>query len=376
LLNRINVERHQIWRRGLQLGDFVVTRNDAKRLAFKVEVRNGTDGHGVPTGFDAERLIILDVTVKDRDGKVIFRSGDRDPNGDVRDLHSAYVHAGKLPIDKYLFNLQSKFLTRNIRGGEQEAVLAVNHSPDPIPYIRPDTRAGILIGRPAGARKQAKILPPDGGRWAEYVVSRDQQNGAGPFEVNVKVVAQMVPVNLITAISADGFDYNLSPREVAKRVVHGHRVSPSKEDSARRGGALTIWDKTLRIDGKWETRSLKPSEAEIMAIPPAPFPVQVIDAAASGSDGDSVPAPDLPSEEDDASGESLLPEGPGLIEDPDAGESLLPGDDSGEDLLPGGEAMEDDGGGEDLLPGGDSEAETEAGGEDGGDGESLLPPEN
>ena len=372
LLNRINAERHQIWRRGLQLGDFVVTRNDSKRLAFKVRVRNGTDGHGVPTGFDAERLIILAVTVRDRNGKVIFRSGDRDPNGDVRDLHSNYVHAGKLPIDKYLFNLQSKFLTRNIRGGEQEAVLAVNHSPDPIPYIRPDTRAGILIGRPAGARKHAKVLPPDGGRWAEYVVSREQLTGVAPYEVNVKVVAQMVPVNLITAIAADGFDYNLSPREVAKRVVHGHRVSPSKEDSDRRGGALTIWDKTLLIDGTWETRSLKPTEAEIMAIPPEPFPVQEIDPEASGGIGEgSVPAPDLPSEEDDDSGESLLPEGPGLIEDPEGGESLLPGDDSGEDLLPGGEAMEDEGG-EELLPGGDPET----GDGDGEGGEDLLPPDN
>ena len=74
LLNRIDVERHQIWRRGLQLGDFVVSRNDANGLHFKIQVVNGTDGHGVPTGFDAERLIILDVTVTDRAGKVVIRS--------------------------------------------------------------------------------------------------------------------------------------------------------------------------------------------------------------------------------------------------------------------------------------------------------------
>ena len=206
----------------------------------------------MPTGFDAERLIALQVTVRDKKGKVIFQSGDRDPNGDVRDLHSSYVHAGKLPLDKYLFNLQSKFLTRNIRGGEQEQILAVNHSPDPLPYIRPDTRAGILVGRPAAARKQAKILPPSGGRWAEYAVSGKQLTGDAPYTVNVKLIAQMVPVNLIKAIGKYGFDYNMSPREVAKRVVWGHRVSPSKKDEDRRGGALTLWDETLVIDGKWE----------------------------------------------------------------------------------------------------------------------------
>jgi hypothetical protein len=178
-------------------------------------VNNGTDGHGVPTGFDAERLVALEVTVTDRTGKVIFLSGDRDPNGDVRDLHSAYVHAGKLPLDKYLFNLQSKFLTRNLRGGEQEAILSINHSPDPLPYIRPDTRPGVLVARPAGVRKQVRILPPDGGRWAEYVVSSKQLTGEGPYKVNIKLMAQMVPANLIQAISGVGFDYNLSPREVA-----------------------------------------------------------------------------------------------------------------------------------------------------------------
>ena len=84
----------------------------------------------------------------------------------MRDLHSAFVHhhakkAGddlakmkwkeelgldyqkedrQWRLDKYLFSLQSKFLTRNHRGGEREQVLAVNFSIDPLPYIRPDTR--------------------------------------------------------------------------------------------------------------------------------------------------------------------------------------------------------------------------------------------
>ena len=353
LLNRIDIERHQIWRRGLRLGDFVVTRNDAKQLAFKVHVLNGTDGHGVPTGFDAERLIFLEITVTDAKGKVVFRSGDRDPNGDVRDLHSAYVHAGKLPLDKYLFNLQSKFLTRNIRGGEQEQILAVNHSPDPLPYIRPDTRAGILVGRPAAARKHARVLPPAGGRWAEYKVTSEELSGNAPYKVNVKLIAQMVPVNLVKEIGKFGFDYNMSTREVAKRVVHGHRVSPSKADTDRRGGALTVWDRTVVIDGNWETRSLAPTEAEIMAKPVPPFPVQVIEEDDSDAGDEGEPEE---SEGENGEGESLLPEAPGLLDDPEEGESLLPGGDA------------EEGEGESLLPGAEEEPEEE-------EGESLLPAE-
>ena len=40
----------------------------------------------------------------------------------------------------------------------------------------------------------------------------------------------MVPVNLITEIKSVGFDYNMSPRDVADAIREGH---------------ITIWDKTI-----------------------------------------------------------------------------------------------------------------------------------
>jgi hypothetical protein len=298
LLNQISVERHQVLRRGFQLGKTEVTRDDSKGLDFRIQVKNGTDGHGVPTGFDAERLIYLDVKVKDAKGRVIYQSGDRDPNGDVRDLHSSYVHhnadksapylqqtawkdaAGlermaydtKWKEDKDLFNLQSKFITRNLRGGEREQVLAVNHSLDPLPYIRPDTRPGILVARPGAARKQARILAPNDSRWADYNVPAEALTGARPYTVEAKFISQMVPVNLIKTISIVGFDYNLSPKEVAKRVAFGHRVSPSQRDEDRRGGAMVLWDKKFVIDGNRTEWDFSPTEGEIMAAGVVPFP--------------------------------------------------------------------------------------------------------
>jgi hypothetical protein len=298
LLNTINTQRFQVMRRGYQLGHFKVTRNDEKGIKFEVEVRNGTDGHGVPTGFDAERLVFLNVIVRDRYGRVIYESGDRDPNGDVRDLHSLFVHHnaekdGKYlaasdwkakaglektkedthwRLDKDLFSLQSKFVVRNQHGGEREQVLAVNYSANPLPYIRPDTFPGILRARPGGARKHAVILPPNGSRIAKYTVPSNQLTGTGPYSVNVKFVAQMIPTNLIPEISGVGFDYNLSPLEVAKRVVYGHRMTPSKADKDRRGGALILWDKTMKLDGDQTEWSLHPSERDIMAAEPGAFP--------------------------------------------------------------------------------------------------------
>jgi len=256
LLNTIKAQRYQILRRGYQLGEFIVTRNDAQGLKFQVQAVNATDGHGAPTGFDAERMSFLQVTVKDADGKTVFESGDRDPNGDVRNQHSIYVHNDELPLDDQLFSLQSKFMTRNLRGGEREQLLAVNYSVDPLPYIRPDTTPGILIARPGGARKHAMLLPPKSFRWAKYSVPAESLTGKAPYTVNIRFISQMVPVNIIEDIQEVGFDYNLSPREVASRVVNGGHV---------------LWDRTLVLpETKMETPiSLAPTEAEIMAPPHA-----------------------------------------------------------------------------------------------------------
>ncbi len=214
----------QLLKRGYQLGELRVERADEDGLAFAVEVKNGTDGHNVPTGFIAERLVFLRVTVTDADGEVVFRSGDFDPNGDLRDLHSKYVHDGKADLDEQLFTLQSRFLTRNERGGEREQVLAINYSLDPLPFLRPATRSNILTGRPEASRIHRKGIEPGGVRTARYRVDGDALTGNGPYAARVELVAGMVPVNLVDAIHAVGFDYGMSARDVADGVLKGHRV--------------------------------------------------------------------------------------------------------------------------------------------------------
>ena len=49
-------------------------------------------------------------------------------------------------------------------------------------------------------------------------------HGCGPFTIRAQLIAGMVPVNLIHEISSVGFDYCMSPKEVADAVVDGHMI--------------------------------------------------------------------------------------------------------------------------------------------------------
>jgi cytochrome c554/c'-like protein len=223
-------QRLKILQAGYQLGDVEVSAPTAGGVRFRVPVRNGTDGHNAPTGLDNERLVYLHVTVRDANGKVVFESGDLDPNGDVRDQHSTYVHAGELPLDPYLFSLRSKFIVNMGHGGDREQVSPINISVDALPFVRPETRPAILTGRPSRSRKHKRGLPPNGERYADYEVTADQlAQGTPPFHADVKLMAGMIPVNLLTIIQIVGFDYAMSPRAVGDAVSAGYQAVWEKD---------------------------------------------------------------------------------------------------------------------------------------------------
>ena len=225
LLDTIKAARKQILSTGYQLGAIDVDRADQRGISFDVEFKNATDGHSVPTGFDAERVVFLRVTVTDSKGDTVFKSGDLDPNGDLRDEHSLYVHNGELPIDDYLFSLQSRFLVRMVRGGEREQILPINYSPNPSPFLRPSTSSTFLLGRPTGARKHREVIPPLSSAWATYEVDESALTRATPpYKATVQIVTGMVPINLINEIKDVGFDYFMTARDIARGVLAGHLV--------------------------------------------------------------------------------------------------------------------------------------------------------
>lgn len=231
LLEAATRARLKLLQNGYKLSDITVESSDAQKVRFKVAIANGTDGHPTPTGFDAERLVWLHVTVKDNAGEVVYESGDLDPNGDVRDLHSTYVHNHRLPLDEDLLSLQGRFVLRNVRGGERERVLAVNRSASPLPFVRPARRSNILTGQPAGARKHRQSISPRGQRWGRYEFTGDDLAAGSPYTIHVELKAAMVPVNLIHAIADMGFDLKMSPRDVADAVVAGHQVLWTREQT-------------------------------------------------------------------------------------------------------------------------------------------------
>lgn len=224
LLAEMSKNRLILQRNGYKIGEMVVRRHDAGGIEFAVQMKNGTDGHGVPTGFDVERPVWLHVTVRDSTGKIIKESGDLDPNGDVRDLQSQYVHNGQLPLDEELLSLQGHFVVHMQHGSEREQVLATNYSPSPLPFLRPERMSSILKGGPQGARKQKYNIEPLGERWATYRVDKSQLTGHGPYVATVQLKTAMVPVNLVNEVQGVGFDYNLSTKTVVENLVAGHRV--------------------------------------------------------------------------------------------------------------------------------------------------------
>jgi len=245
-LDKAAEQRRQLLSTAYRIGDIITEQADSQGVRFKVEYRNGTDGHSAPSGF--ERVVFFQVTVMDATGNVLMRSGDLDPNGDLRDLHSVYVRNGELPLDEQLFNLQHKFITRNIRGGEREQVLAANFSVDALPFVRPATAPSILHGRPLGSRVHRKGVKPGDNRWAKYRVSAKQLEGStAPYKVNVKLIAGMIPVNLVYEVQEVGFDFHMTPREVADALVAGHQI---------------LWERDVELDVNKVSR---PPETETVA---------------------------------------------------------------------------------------------------------------
>jgi hypothetical protein len=225
--------RKKVLQNGYQFGDVRLVKADTGGIKLDVQVKNATEGHNVPTGFTAERLVWLHAVVTDADGKTVFESGDLDPNGDVRDPHSVYVRDGKVPRDAQLWSIQSKFITTNLRGGEREQILAVNYSADPLPFIRPDTLPTFLSGHIAGARIHKLGIPPLTHRTHSYDVAGSNLTGRGPYKVKIELKATMVPVNLVADVADVGFDYDMSPAEVARNLV---------------GGMVVLWTRELTVD--------------------------------------------------------------------------------------------------------------------------------
>ena len=232
LLNEYMGQRLSLLRNGYGISEIKVTKASSSGLAFKVKVDNLTDGHSVPTGFSL-RPLYLRVEVKNSKGDIVYQSGDLDPNGDFRDEQSLYVQYGILDLDTDLFNLQPKFTVRNIRGGERTETVPVNYSGTPLPFLRPFPMSFTFAGRPKGIRLKRHGIKPGDYRWAKYKVKKDKLSDDSQYTINVKLIVSMLTVNLIHAVQGVGFEYGMTTKQLADRVVLGN---------------TTIWEYEGQID--------------------------------------------------------------------------------------------------------------------------------
>ncbi|MBT3790475.1 MAG: cytochrome C [Alphaproteobacteria bacterium] len=172
-------------------------------LAFSYKITNINPGHNLPSGsLGAQPEIWLNVALIDPDGKNIWESGYVDSVGDMADLHSQDVLDGKLAHDDQLFNLQTKFLTTNVKGTDREMYLPVNFDVDQLPFLRPAPQPTTVINHPPFVRMEGRSIPPLGSRMAEYKVPGDLITKPGKYRLAVRMRSRAEPIYFMKFIGA------------------------------------------------------------------------------------------------------------------------------------------------------------------------------
>ena len=154
----------------------------------RVQVRNKTTGHNVPTGFTSERQLWLEVTATGQSGTVYFQSGDLDSHGDLRDAHSWEVKSGAVELDGSLFNLQSSNLHRF--GIQDEALPGSSGTPLELTETIFPFDADFIYKR---------SLAPEEVRQVSYMFS----GVAEPVEVSVRLKYRNLPPYILRALQLD-----------------------------------------------------------------------------------------------------------------------------------------------------------------------------
>lgn len=172
-------------------------------LHFRYRVTNLNSGHNLPSGsLGAQPEVWLDVALLDPSGKNVWESGYVDSNGDMADLQSLDVHAGKIPRDMQLFNLQSKFLTTNVVGTDREMYLPVPFDGDQLPFIRPGETPTSVVNHPPFIRMEKRSLPPLASRDAKYTVPAELLKQPGKYRLAVRLRSRAEPIYFMRFVGA------------------------------------------------------------------------------------------------------------------------------------------------------------------------------
>ena len=166
-----------------------------QELKFNYCVTNLNPGHNMPSGsLGAQPQLWLNVVLIGPSGNRLWESGYLDSRGDLADLQSKDVQQRRIPLDKQLFNLQTKFLTTNVKGTDREMYLPINVDFDQLPFIRPAAQPVTVINHPPFIRMESHSLPPLGSRRAKYQIPAHLLSEPGVYRLSVRLRSRAEPI--------------------------------------------------------------------------------------------------------------------------------------------------------------------------------------
>lgn len=172
-------------------------------LSVRYRITNTDDGHNLPSGsLGAQPEIWFNVALIDPDGKRVWETGYVDKNGDFADIHSLELAAGNIEYDDQLVNLQTKFLTTNIKGTDREMYLPVNFDIDQRPLLRPVNVPASVLNHPPFARMEGRSIPPLGHRDAKYKIPAELMKKKGKYKLASRLRSRAEPIYFMRFVGA------------------------------------------------------------------------------------------------------------------------------------------------------------------------------
>ena len=164
-------------------------------LAFSYKIKNLNPGHNLPSGsLGAQPQLWVNVALVDPDGKNVWETGYTDSNGDVANLHSLDVAAGKIRTDEQLVNFQAMFVVTNLKGTDREAYLPVNLDVDPLPLLRPPQIPTTVLNHPPLVRMENRSLSPLEEKQVKYQVPGGLITKPGKYRLAFRMRSRAEPI--------------------------------------------------------------------------------------------------------------------------------------------------------------------------------------
>ena len=115
-------------------------------------------------------------------------------------MHSIDVAKGRIPRDKDLFNLQTKFLINNVRGTDREVALPLNFSLDQLALLRPANIPVSVLNHPPLIRMEAHSIPALDHRIPKYNIPASALTKRGVYRLSVRMRSRPEPIYFMRQI--------------------------------------------------------------------------------------------------------------------------------------------------------------------------------